>query len=349
MSYFKKLSTFLITVVLLFSTGCGETEQKTITVFNWGDYLNEELLDDFEAETGIRVIYDTFASNEDMWAKFYTSANSYDVVIPSDYMIERMIKNDLILPLDHEKLPNLANLYPEFSKLRYDPGNHYSAPYFWSSTGIIYNTAKVKEPVDSWNILWDKKYKDDILMQASVRDAFMVSLSRNGNSINSVDNKELQQARDELIKQKPIVQAYVIDQVRDKMIGEEAALGVIYSGEALFTKTANPNLEYVIPKEGSNIWMDSWVIPKSAKNVSGAEKFLDFLCDAEVAYKNFKYLTYSTPNKAAKKLVKDNAILNNIAAFPTEEQLKNCNTFKYLGKKNEALYVKYWNEVQAYN
>ena len=239
-------------------------------------------------------------------------------------------------------------MYIEKSK-GFDPTCEYSIPYCWGTVGILYNKTMVKEPVDSWNILWDKKYKDDILMQASVRDAFMVSLSRNGNSINSVDNKELQQARDELIKQKPIVQAYVIDQVRDKMIGEEAALGVIYSGEALFTKTANPNLEYVIPKEGSNIWMDSWVIPKSAKNVSGAEKFLDFLCDAEVAYKNFKYLTYSTPNKAAKKLVKDNAILNNIAAFPTEEQLKNCNTFKYLGKKNEALYVKYWNEVQAYN
>ena len=346
------LFTFIVlSLLFLFSCKNKEITGQKIVVANWAEYIDPDVIDEFEEKTGIKVIYEEFDTNESIYPKIELNTANYDIICPSDYMINKMIENNLLQKINFNNIKNyknIDNMYIEKSK-GFDPTCEYSIPYCWGTVGILYNKTMVKEPVDSWNILWDKKYKDDILMQASVRDAFMVSLSRNGNSINSVDNKELQQARDELIKQKPIVQAYVIDQVRDKMIGEEAALGVIYSGEALFTKTANPNLEYVIPKEGSNIWMDSWVIPKSAKNVSGAEKFLDFLCDAEVAYKNFKYLTYSTPNKAAKKLVKDNAILNNIAAFPTEEQLKNCNTFKYLGKKNEALYVKYWNEVQAYN
>ncbi|HCF45039.1 MAG TPA: spermidine/putrescine ABC transporter substrate-binding protein, partial [Lachnospiraceae bacterium] len=174
----------------------------------------------------------------------------------------------------------------------------------------LYNKTMVDEPVDSWSILWDEKYADSILMQDSVRDAFMVALKLNGNSMNSLDETELAAARDLLIKQKPLVQAYVIDQVRDKMIGGEAALGVIYSGEAIFTQRENSDLEYVIPKEGTNVWIDSWVIPKNAPNKENAEKFIDFMCRGDVALKNFEYITYSTPNDAARDLIEDEDLKN---------------------------------------
>jgi len=346
------LFTFIIlSILFLFSCKSKEISGQKIVVANWAEYVDPDVIDEFEEKTGIKVIYEEFDTNESIYPKIELNTANYDLICPSDYMINKMIENNLLQKIDFNNIKNYKNIdkiYIEKSK-SFDPTGEYSIPYCWGTVGILYNKNMIKEPVDSWDILWDKKYKDDILMQASVRDAFMVALARNGHSINSVDDKELQKARDDLIEQKPIVQAYVIDQVRDKMIGEEAALGVIYSGEALFTKMANNNLEYVIPKEGSNIWIDSWVIPKSAKNVSGAEKFLDFLCEPEIAYKNFKYITYSTPNKAAKNLIKDEFMLNSIAAFPTEEQLKNCTAYKYLGKKNEARYIKYWNEVQAYN
>ena len=188
----------------------------------------------------------------------------------------------------------------------------------------------VDEPVDSWNILWDEKYKDRILMQDSVRDAFAVALKRKGYSLNSVEVDELIQAKDDLIAQKPLVQAYVVDQVRDKMIGNEAALGVIYSGEALYTQRENPALEYVIPKEGSNIWIDSWVIPSNAKNKENAEKFINFLCRPDIALMNFEYITYATPNAAARALIEDESIRNSETLFPSDKDLARCETSVFL-------------------
>ena len=204
----------------------------------------------------------------------------------------------------------------------------------------------VDEPVDSWSILWDEKYADSILMQDSVRDAFMVALKLNGNSMNTLDETELAAARDLLIKQKPLVQAYVIDQVRDKMIGE-AALGVIYSGEAIFTQRENPDLEYVIPKEGTNVWIDSWVIPKNAPNKENAEKFIDFMCRGDVALKNFEYITYSTPNDAARDLIEDEDLKNSQIAFPDLSQHSGLETFTYLGEDGDSLYNDMWKEVKS--
>lgn len=351
---FKKLILLFLamaTCIPLFACGKANSSKEKIVVANWAEYIDPEVIDSFEEETGIDVVYEEFDTNESIYPKLELGTSDYDLICPSDYMISKMIENKLLQKINFSNIENYKNIdeiYIEKSK-GFDPTNEYSIPYCWGTVGILYNKKMIKEPVDSWNILWDEKYTDDILMQASVRDAFMVALSRDGKSINTKNEDELKHARDELIKQKPIVQAYVIDQVRDKMIGEEAALGVIYSGEAIYTKRANNNLEYVIPKEGSNLWIDSWVIPKSAKNVSGAEKFLNYLCDGEVAYKNFEYITYSTPNKVAKEMITDEDIKNSIAAFPTKEQLKNCHTFEYLGKEKEALYANYWNEVQASN
>ena len=250
---------------------------EKLVVYNWGEYIDPEVLTIFEKETGIDVIYEEFETNEILYPKISSGAIAYDVICPSDYMIQRMIKNDLLSEIDFDNIPNLKNIgkqYLEQSR-QFDPENKYSVPYCWGTVGILYNKTMVDEPVDSWSILWDEKYKDSILMQDSVRDAFGVALKYLGYSLNSTDLDELTEAKNLLIEQKPLVQAYVIDQVRDKMIGNEAAIGVIYSGEAIYTQKENSNLEYVIPKEGSNIWIDSWVIPKNAEHKENAEKFIN--------------------------------------------------------------------------
>ena len=209
------------------------------------------------------------------------------------------------------------------------------------------NKTMVDEPVDSWSILWDKKYEDQILMQNSVRDAFGIALKYCGYSLNSKDLDELEEAKALLLKQKPLVQAYVVDQVRDKMISGEAAIGVIYSGEAIYTQSENPDLEYVIPKEGSNVWIDSWVIPKNAKNKQNAESFINFLCRPDIAKMNFDYITYSTPNTAARELIEDETIRNSTIAFPGVAELERCETYQYLGTKFDEIYNKLWREIKS--
>ena len=348
------LGATLLLAALTFS-GCKKEDpadaatSKSLVVYNWGEYIDPDVLDEFEEETGISIIYDEFETNEIMYPKVEAGAVVYDVICPSDYMVQKMIENDLLEPLDYDKIPNISNIDPDYLKSaeQFDPGNRYCVPYCWGTVGILYNKTMVDEPVDSWDILWDEKYKDEILMQDSVRDTFAVALKRLGYSLNSTDSKELQEAADSLKEQKDLVQAYVVDQVRDKMIGNEAALGVIYSGEAIYTQRENPNLEYVIPKEGSNVWIDGWVIPKNARHKENALKFLDFLCRPEIALKNFEYITYSTPNKAARALIEDDDIRNSQIAFPDISKMTNSETFNYLGTDAENLYNELWNQVKS--
>lgn len=323
------------------------TEQ--VIIYNWGEYIDPEVLDMFEEETGIQVIYEEFETNEIMYPKIQSGAIAYDLVCPSDYMIQKMIQNDLLQPLNFDNIPNAKNIgqvYYEKSR-QFDPDNQYSIPYCWGTVGILYNTKMVEEPIDSWTVLWDTQYKDNILMQDSVRDAFAVALKTLDYSLNSTSIHELTQAKDLLVQQKPLVQAYVIDQVRDKMIGNEAAIGVIYSGEAIYTQTENPDLAYVVPKEGSNMWIDSWVMPKNAPNKENAEKFLDFLCRPEIALMNFEYITYSTPNEKARELIEDPAIRNSEIAFPGDSILSRCETFTYLGEDADEVYNQLWREVKS--
>ena len=342
-------------------TGCGSSPSSSasdsgstadageVVVYNWGEYMDPDVLDLFEERTGIKVVYDEFETNEIMYPKVEAGAVSYDVICPSDYMVQKMIDNDLLAELDFDNIPNLKNIgedYLEWSK-SFDPENKYFVPYCWGTVGILYNKTMVDDPVTSWDILWDEKYKDNILMQDSVRDAFAVALKKLGYSLNSTDETELNEAADLLKEQKPLVQAYVVDQVRDKMIGNEAALGVIYSGEAIYTQRENEDLEYVVPEEGTNIWIDGWVIPKNAKNKENAEAFINFLCDPEIALKNFEYITYSTPNTAARKLIEDDNIRNSQIAFPDISKMTNSETFNYLGTDAENLYNELWNQVKS--
>lgn len=320
-----------------------------VIVYNWGDYLDPDVIDMFEEETGIDVVYEEFETNEIMYPKIQSGAIAYDVVCPSDYMIQRMIENNLLDEINYDNIPNLKYIDQKYMDLAkgFDPENKYSVPYLWGTVGILYNKKMVDEPIDSWSVLWDEKYKDSILMQDSVRDAFGVALKYLGYSLNSTDLDELQAAKNLLIEQKPLVQAYVIDQVRDKMIGNEAALGVIYSGEALYCQQENPDLDYVIPKEGSNLWMDSWVIPKNAEHKKNAEAFINFLCRPDIAKMNFEYITYSIPNSTGQALIEDDYMRNSTIAFPDIDQLKNCETFNFLGDENEALYNELWREVKS--
>ena len=327
-------------------------------VYNWGEYIDESVIDEFEEETGIKVVYDLFETNEEMYPVIEAGAVNYDVVCPSDYMIQKMRENDLLAELNFDNIPNIDQIDPAYMEMSqaFDPENKYSVPYCWGTVGILYNTKLLDElgvPAPTkWADLWDERLSGEILMQDSVRDAFMVALKKDGYSMNSESKDELEQAKQELIDQKPLVQAYVIDQVRDKMIGGEAAVGVIYSGEMLYIQDEavslglDYDLEYVIPEEGTNLWLDSWVIPKNAKNKENAEKWIDFMCRPEIAKANFEYITYPTPNKGAFELL-DEDMQNNKAVFPDIDSLKDSEVYQYLGDDTDAIYNELWKEVKA--
>lgn len=319
-----------------------------VKVFNWGEYIDESLIQQFEDEYGIQVIYDTFTTNEEMYPKIAANPSLYDVICPSDYMIEKMIENNLVQEIDWDQIPNIKNM-DETCMRRvedFDPGNKYTVPYTWGTVGILYNTKMVTTPIDSWSVLWDETYENNIIMQDSVRDAFMVALKLLGYSCNSTNENELHEAMELLKEQKPLVKAYAIDEVRDKMINNAAALGVIYSGEYLYCHEENEDLAYAVPKEGSNLWFDGWVITSEAKNVENAHKWLNFLCTADAAYANFEYITYATPNDAAKEMI-DPEYLNDPGVFATEERMDKCEIYKYLGSEMEDTYYELWKQVKA--
>ena len=332
-------------------TGCSaknEASNGEVIVYNWGEYIDPEVISQFEEETGIKVIYDEFETNEIMYPKVEAGASQYDVICPSDYMISKMIENDLLQEIDFSKLSNIDQIgkqYMDMSK-EFDPENKYSVPYCWGTVGILYNKTMVSSAPTKWSDLWNEEYKDNILMQDSVRDAFMVAQKMLGYSMNTTDVDELEQCKNKLIEQKPLVQAYVVDQVRDKMIGNEAAIGVIYSGEAIYTQRENEDLEFVIPEEGTNVWIDSWVIPKNAPNYENALKWIDFMLKPEIALKNFDYITYGTPNDGAKALM-DEDLQNNEVAFPDLSKYKGLETYVYLGEDADEIYNDLWKDVKS--
>jgi spermidine/putrescine transport system permease protein len=353
-TFFRKVVPAGIILVIImggfFYTSTNVTsDSNQVIVYNWGEYLNPTVIEMFEEETGISVIYEEYETNEIMYPKVQSGAIAYDVVCPSDYMVQRMIQEDLLAPLNFDNIPNIQyidELYLTQAQ-QFDATNAYSVPYTFGTVGILYNKTMVTESVDSWSILWDEKYRDNILMQDSVRDSLGITLKSLGYSLNSTDLDELTAAKKLLIEQKPLVQAYVVDQVRDKMIGNEAAIGVIYSGEALYTMSQNPDLEYVIPKEGSNLWIDAWVIPNNAKHKENAEAFINFLCRPDIAKLNFDYITYSIPNSAARELIEDEDLRNSTIVFPDPEDLVKCETFQFLGTENDILYNQLWREVKS--
>jgi len=346
----KFLLVFTIVLLIVFTAACSGSNKNngkvTLNVYNWGDYIAEGVIEDFEEKyPGIVVNYEMFETNEDMYAKIKNSKTSYDILIPSDYMIERLIKEDMLLKLDFNNIPNYKYISDDFRNLSFDPNNEYSVPYMWGTVGILYDKTVVQEDEIKWELLWDKKYEKKVLMLDSMRDTIGVALKLLGYSLNTVNENELLQARDKLIEQKPNVLAYVGDDVKDKMIAGEAAMAVMWAGDAVYCMGYNENLDFAVPAEGSNYFVDSIVIPKTSQHKKEAELFINFLCETEIAYRNADYIGYSTPHTEALKLLPEE-IRNSKAAYPDREILKNCEVFVDLGE-NTKLYDRIWTEIKA--
>lgn len=342
----KKIA--LVLAILLVGTlfGCAAKEDSnTLYVLNWGDYIDEALLTQFEEETGIQVNYTTMATNEEMMVKLEEADCIYDVCFPSDYIIERLIQKDLLHELNKDNIPNLQYIDERFLDLDFDPENKYSVPYMWGTVGILYNTTMVQEPVTSWDILWDETYADQILMYDSIRDTIGVALMKLGYSINTRNEADIQAAEEALIAQKPIVQAYLGDPIKDRLISGGAAMGIVYSGDAMWCMYENPDLAYAVPETGTNLWFDNIIIPKTSDNTEAAEAFINFLCDPEVAAQNAEYIGYSTPNAAALEILGDEYI-NNSTYNPPQELLDKCEIFHDLGDFI-TVYNDAWNRIKA--
>ncbi len=342
------LAAFILTSCGSADTGDGTGKQVTINVFNWGEYIGEQTIEDFEnAYPNIKVNYENFTTNEDMYVKIKTGGSAYDVAIPSDYMIKRMRDEGLLNKINMSNIPNFKYIDDRFKSLSYDPDNEYSVPYMWGTVGILYNKTMVSDTVDSWNILWNDKYKKQILMSDSERDAIGITLKMMGFSMNTKDVSQLEQAKEKLMEQKPLVMAYVVDEVRDMMIGESAALAVVWSGEAYYCMSENENLSYVIPKEGTNYWFDSMVIPSTSKHQKEAEIFINYMCETDVAFNNADYIGYATPHIEVMKML-DPELISDRSAYPLQEDLDNYEIFEYPGDEINKQYSRIWTEKKAY-
>ena len=352
--FFKRTAALMAAVMMLISftalmSGCRSGVNGEVYVYCYGDYFDPMLLEDFEAETGIRVIPDYYDTAEEMYTVLENNATTYDCICTSDYMIQRMIENDMLAELDTANIPevsNIADVYMQKSE-SFDPGNKYSVPYQLGIAGILYNKTMVGDVViDSWDDLWNEKFSNSLVMPDSVRDAFMIALKKLGYSENSTSEKEIKEAAEELIRQKPLVYKYANDSARDLLANGSAAVGVVWNGEYIYTKDLNEDVEFVVPEEGSEFFIDSWVIPKDAINKEKAEAWINFLCKAEVAAKNFDYLYYTTPNEAALELI-DEEYLNEKAVFPDEDTVSRCESLVTLDPSSTELYSNYWKKVKA--
>ncbi|WP_342026144.1 ABC transporter substrate-binding protein [Cytobacillus pseudoceanisediminis] len=316
----------------------GYTSGNTLTIFNWGDYIDADLVDKFEQETGIKVIYETFDSNEAMMTKIEQGGTAYDIAVPSEYAIEKMKEEDLLLPVDHSKIPNLKYIDQRFMDLPFDPGNEYSVPYFWGTVGILYNTDILGDKkITSWNDLWDPELKNQILLIDGAREVMGMGLNSLHYSLNDKNRDHLVEAKQKLDSLTPNIKAIVGDEIRMLMENDEAGIGVVWSGTAQELMWEKDNLEYVLPEEGSNLWFDNMVIPKTAKNPEAAHQFMNFILDPENAAQNTEYVGYSTPNKEALKYM-DEETISDERFYPDEEMTARLEVYENLGKRMLAYY-----------
>ncbi len=336
----------LLLALTLFLPVCALADE-VVNVFNWVDYIDEDVIKQFEEETGIKVNYMSFTTNEDMMVQVEASPSAFDVCFPSEYIVERMLEKGLLAELNYDNIPNAKYLLDNLRNPSYDADNAHSMPYMWGTVGILYNTTMVDEPVDSWGILWDEKYVNNVFMLDSIRDSMGITLRYLGYSMNTRDILALEAAKDKLIEQKQagIVKAYQVDETKDKMVMNEAALAVMWSGDAQYAIDLNPDLAYAIPKEGSNVWVDCMVIPKDAKNKENAEKFIDFLCRPDIAQKNCETIWYSSPNSGAIELMGEEYTSNSVMN-PAAEDLANCEYFNDIDSSFLAVYNALWAEVR---
>jgi len=325
--------------------GSGKSSKGVVNVYNWGEYIDTDLVTQFENETGITVNYKTYEDNEQMYSVLKQGGVSYDVVIPSDYMISRMINEDMLAPIDFDKVPNYSLIDDSLKNMAYDPDNKYSVPYMWGTVGIIYDPTIVGE-VDSWSALFDQKNSGNILMFDNSRDAMGIALKYLGYSINTTDENELNQAFELLKKQKPILQGYVMDQVFDKLESGEAAIGVYYAGDYLKMHQVNPKLKFCIPKEGSNVFADAMCILKNAENKENAEAFINFMTDTQNSMTNSQSIGYTSPNKEVKDLL-DVDELTKTVKYPDAAILAKCEAFINLPQDTLDYYDSMWVKLKS--
>ena len=297
----------------------------TVNVYNWGEYIDQSVLDMFYEETGIKVNYTTYDSNETMYSKIVSGAASYDVVVPSDYMISKMAQEGLLAELDFDNIPNYKYIGEDYRGLEYDPDEKYSVSYTWGTVVVIYNTKFVDESDvagESIDLLWNEKYAGKILMFDNPRDAFGLALKKAGHSLNSQNEKDWREAQTLLKEQKPLVQAYVMDQIFDKMASEEAWIAPYYAGDAYTIQQDNPDISFYLPREGSNFFTDAMCVLKSSQNKENAEKFINFMCRTDIALMNAEEIGYGTPHTEAYKLL-DEEVSSNELLYPSKEKLQN--------------------------
>lgn len=354
----KKITSLMIgiiVVILILLVGAqqlnrstGMAGAKVVNIYNWGDYIDPDLIKKFEKQSGYKVNYDTFDSNEAMYTKIQQGGTAYDIAIPSEYMIQKMIKAKLVEPLDHTKITNLATIHPKFLNLSFDPHNTYSVPYFWGTLGIVYNDKVVKaSDMTSWNDLWRPELKDNIMLIDGAREIIGMGLNSQGHSLNSTNSNELNQAIAKLRKLTPNVKAIVADEIKMYMENEESAVAVTFSGEAADMMSKNSHLHYVIPKEGTNLWFDNIVIPKTSKNKKGAYEFINFMLEPKNAAQNAEYIGYATPNEQAMKLL-PKEVTQDPQFYPSEQLLSKMEVYKDLGATYLGIYNDLFLEFKMY-
>jgi len=353
----KKLAVLLMTLLVLsvFPASAVSAADDTVylRVYNWGEYVSNgedgtlDTIKEFERRfPHIKVDYTTYATNEELYAKLKSGAASYDVIFPSDYMISRMIEEDMLVKLNFDNIPNFSDVMDSFKNLEYDPTNEYSVPYTWGTVGIVYNTTMVEEAPTSWEALWDPAYTNQILMFNNSRDAFGIALKKLGYSQNTTEKAKLDEAAEELKEQKSVLQAYVMDEIFDKMQSGEAALAPYYAGDALTMIADNPDLAFAIPEEGTNRFVDAMVIPKGVRYQKEAEQFINFMLETDIAMANIEYLGYSTPQQSVYDQL-DEEIIHDGISYPDDTVLAKCDTFINLPDETNDYMKELWVDILA--
>ncbi|MBQ6630792.1 MAG: spermidine/putrescine ABC transporter substrate-binding protein [Romboutsia sp.] len=347
----KKLLVLLISTLMISTLciGCSKKTSEEINFFNYGENIDEETIKEFEDQYGIKVNIETFDDMENMYQKVKSGGVKYDVILVSDALMPRMIKQNLVQELNKDNIPNISQMDEEYLNLEIDPGNKYSIPYMFGTVGLIYNKDVVKEEVDSWDILWDEKYKDKIFMFDTYRDTIGVALKKLGYSLNSTDINQIEEAKQLLIEQRKTVDPiYGVDNGTTMIPAGESDINMIWSGEGLNLQEENPNLVYVVPKEGANFWIDSLCIPSNAKNVEGAEKFINFVSDKESALRIADEIGYTTPNKEA-RLEQPESVRNNPNAYMPKEIMDRCEIYVDFSKDIKKIYDNAWLDIKSSN
>lgn len=346
----KRLLALTLAALLLptfLFAGCSKAN-KEVNVYNWGEYIDESIFSDFEKETGIRVNYTTFSSNETMYSVLKTGGSNYDVIIPSDYMISRLIDEGMLEKLNFENIPNYGLIDDKYKNLDFDPTGEYSVAYMSGVVGLIWNAAMIGEDITSWSALFDEKYAGQILMFDNPRDALGIALLYLGYSVNTTDEAELNAAYELLQQQKPLVQAYVMDQIFDKLEGGEAAIGPYYAGDYLSMAENNPDLRFTVPEEGSNQFVDAMCVPKGAVNKENAELFINFMCSTDIAERNADWVWYTTPNKEVASEFGSTLDTETAAVmFPSDDILSRCEIFHNLPQATLDLYDALWIKLKS--